>query len=101
MQAADGWARSQAAGGASSVSAVILADGADGRQPANLLLPADHWKAGRIYEASGDSPPRALRALQAIRHGEDFVRATFEWIEAPEPSVPVAVPPSTLPLDPG
>jgi hypothetical protein len=87
--------------GASSVSAVILADGADGRQPANLLLPADHWKAGRIYEASGEAPPRALRALQAIRHGEDFVRATFEWIEAPEPSVPVAVPPSTLPLDPG
>jgi hypothetical protein len=88
--------------GASAVNAVILADGTDGQQPANLLLPADHWKEGRVFELSGDTPPRLLRTLKAIRHGEDFVRATFAWLEAHEPSMPVAVPPpSTLPLDPG
>ncbi|HEX5092174.1 MAG TPA: hypothetical protein VFV84_05735 [Burkholderiales bacterium] len=87
--------------GSSHVNAVILADGTDGRQPANLLLPADHWREGRMYETSGDTPPRYLRTLKAVRHGEDFVRATFAWIERHDPSVPVAVPTSSLPLEPG
>jgi len=87
--------------GSSHVNAVILADGTDGRQPANLLLPVEHWREGRIYETSGDTAPRHLRALKVVRHGEDFVRATFAWIERHDPSIPVAVPTSTLPLDPG
>jgi hypothetical protein len=86
---------------ASSVSAVILADGTDTAQPANLLLPADHWKPGRVYEASADGATRWLRGLKAVRQGEDFVRATFEWVTPPEPSIPVAVPGPGLPLDRG
>lgn len=66
----------------SGVNAVILADGAGDAQPANLLLPAERWKEGRVYETA-EEPPRQLRGLQAVRHGGDFVRATFEWLQAP------------------
>jgi hypothetical protein len=65
------------------VNALVLADGVDVAQPPNLLLPAQNWKPGRIYETQGDAPPRHLRCLQAVRHGDDFVRATFEWMPAP------------------
>lgn len=86
---------------AGSVNAVILADGADAAQPPNLVLPADQWKPGRVYEATGDGAKRYLRALKAVRQGEDFVRATFEWVTPPEPTIPVAVPGPGLSLDPG
>jgi hypothetical protein len=86
---------------ASSVNAVILADGADAAQPPNLLLPAEQWKPGRVYEAAADGAARFLRGLKAVRQGEDFVRATFEWVTPPEPSIPVAVPGPGLSLDPG
>jgi len=66
----------------SSVRAVILADGTDGAQPANLLLPPETWKEGRIYETA-ETPARYLRGLKAIRLGDDYVRATFEWMSAP------------------
>ncbi len=66
----------------SGVNAVILADGAGDAQPANLLLPAARWQEGRAYETA-EEPPRQLRGLQAVRHGGDFVRATFEWLQAP------------------
>ena len=85
---------------ARTVNAVILADGSDSRQPANLLLPGDHWKEGRVYETTSDTPPRYLRTLKAVRHGEDYVRATFEWVEPKDPSIPAAVPPG-LSLDSG
>jgi hypothetical protein len=65
------------------VNAVIVADGADGAQPANLLLPAQRWKEGRIYELQAKDAPRYLRALQAVRRGDDYVRATFEWVSPP------------------
>jgi hypothetical protein len=69
--------------GAAGVKAVILADSSDGAQPPNLLLPAEHWSAGRVYELQEGDTARYLRALQVVRHGEDFVRATFEWVDAP------------------
>jgi hypothetical protein len=65
------------------VHAVILADGAEPSQPPNLLLPLAAWKDGRVYEAQEGEAVRFLRALQAIRRGGDFVRATFEWLSAP------------------
>lgn len=65
-----------------SVRAVILADGAQGSAPPNVLLPAESWKGGRVYETMED-PPRYLRALQAIRYGDDYVRARFEWVDGP------------------
>jgi hypothetical protein len=69
--------------GLSDVNAVILADGTDGTQPSNLLLSAQSWKQGRTYETQGETPPRYLRTLQAVRHGDDYVRATFEWVATP------------------
>jgi hypothetical protein len=69
--------RQFAAGGA---NAVILADGAPGAQPANLLLPSGQWKEGRMYEAQDEGATRLLRTLQAVRRGDDYVRATFEWL---------------------
>jgi len=68
----------------SGANAVILADGTDGAQPPNLLLPPQSWKEGRIYETQGETPPRYLRSLQAVRRGDDYVRATFEWVSGPE-----------------
>lgn len=69
--------RQFAAGGA---SAVILGDGAEGAPPANLLLPPTQWKEGRIYETQDQGSTRLLRSLQAVRRGDDYVRATFEWL---------------------
>lgn len=69
--------RQFAAGGA---NAVILADGAPGAQPANLLLPPAQWKEGRLYETQDEGATRLLRSLQAVRRGDDYVRATFEWV---------------------
>lgn len=67
----------------STLRAVILADGAQGAQPANFLLPPDSWTEGRVYELQGESESRYLRGLQIVRHGDDYLRATFEWVEAP------------------
>jgi hypothetical protein len=64
----------------SGANAVILADGAPGAQPANLLLPPEQWKEGRLYEVQDEGAARLLRGLQAVRRGEDYVRATFEWV---------------------
>jgi len=66
--------------GLSAVNVVIVADGTDPDKPANMLVPVDHWKAGRVYELQEGSDSRFLRGTQAIRRGVDFVRATFEWV---------------------
>jgi hypothetical protein len=65
------------------VHAVILSDSAGPSQPPNLLLPPESWKEGRIYELQGGDSPRYLRGLQLVRRGDDYVRATFEWVSAP------------------
>jgi hypothetical protein len=66
------------------VRAIILADGSHGSQKPNLLLPAESWKEGRMYETTIGAAPRYLRSVQILRHGEDYVRATFEWVPAPQ-----------------
>jgi hypothetical protein len=65
------------------VRAIILADGSHESQKPNLLLPAESWKEGRVYEAMIGETSRHLRGVQLLRLGEDYVRATFEWIAAP------------------
>lgn len=65
------------------VRAIILTDGSGGAQTSTLLLPSENWKEGRIYEATIGDAPRYLRGLQALRRGEDYVRATFEWVAGP------------------
>lgn len=67
-----------------SVRAIILSDGAGGAQPPNLLLPPEEWQEGRTYEVQAADGRRYLRALQCVRRGEDFARATFEWLAEPE-----------------
>jgi hypothetical protein len=66
------------------VHAIILSDGAGGALPPNLLLPPAEWQEGRIYEVQAAEGARYVRGLQAVRRGEDFVRATFEWLATPE-----------------
>jgi hypothetical protein len=63
-----------------SVRAVILSDGSAGSQKANFLLPPEHWQAGRIYEGTVAGTPRHLHSLQLLRRGDDYVRASFEWV---------------------
>lgn len=65
------------------VHAIILADGAAGSPPPNLLLPPEAWKEGRVFEAKVGAEPRFVRGLQAVRRGTDYVRATFEWVPGP------------------
>jgi ribosome modulation factor len=64
-----------------SVRAIILSDGSDASQPANLLLPPDSWKEGRVFEATLEGAARYLRVVRPLRRGDDYVRATFEWTE--------------------
>ena len=69
--------------GMSSVNVVVVDDGTDSTKPPNMLVPVDHWKAGRVYELQEGSNSRFLRGVQAIRNGVDFVRVIFEWVSTP------------------
>jgi hypothetical protein len=64
-----------------SVRAIIVSDGAAGAQKANFMLPPDSWEEGRGYEATIGGAARFLRSLQLLRHGDDYMRATFEWVQ--------------------
>jgi hypothetical protein len=64
-----------------SVRAIIVSDGAAGSQKANFLLAPDHWEEGRVYEGTVAGSERQLRGLQLLRRADDYVRATFEWVE--------------------
>ena len=63
-----------------SVRAIVLSDGSSPPQPANMLLPPDHWKEGRVFEATVGEAVRYLRCGRSLRRGDDYVRATFEWV---------------------
>ncbi len=62
-----------------AVHAIILADSADGALP-NLLISPAEWKSGRVYEMQTKDGVRYLRGVHAARRGDDYVRATFEWL---------------------
>jgi len=70
--------------GIKSVRGLILADGAEPGQPANFALPPEAWMPGRVFELEKDSELHYLRGLQLVRRGDDYVRATFEWVAAPD-----------------
>ncbi len=65
----------------SGVRAIIVSDGAEGSQKANFMLAPDNWKEGRAYEATIGGATRFLRSQQPLRHGDDYVRAAFEWVQ--------------------
>ena len=60
--------------------AIILSDGSEASQKPNFLLPPESWKPGAVYEATLNGAPRQLRGVQLLRRGDDYVRATFEWM---------------------
>jgi len=65
------------------VRAIILADRSDSAAAAQrptLLVPPESWKEGRVYEATGEGAARYLRSVQLRQRGDDYVRATFEWV---------------------
>ena len=63
-----------------NIRAIVLSDGSASSQPPNLLLPPDSWKEGRVFESTVDGVARNLRVLRLLRRGDDYVRATFEWV---------------------
>ena len=63
-----------------NVSAIIVSEGAAGSQKANFLMPFEYWEEGRVYEGTVAGAERHLRGLQLLRRGDDYVRATFEWV---------------------
>jgi len=63
-----------------SVRAITLSDGSAAAQGPNLLVPPESWKEGRVYEAAVGGAARYLRSAQLRRRGDDYVRATFEWV---------------------
>jgi hypothetical protein len=60
--------------------AIILDGSTEGSQKPNFLLPPKGWKEERLYEATIGKSVRHLRGVQLLRRGEDYVRATFEWV---------------------
>src|SRR6267378_215731 len=65
------------------VRAIILAEQSDSSAAAqrpNLLVPPESWKEGRVYETTGEGAARYLRSVQLRQRGDDYVRATFEWV---------------------
>jgi hypothetical protein len=63
------------------VRAIVVSDGAEGSPKANFMLPAASWKERRAYEATIGGATRFLRSQQLLRQGDDYVRATFEWVQ--------------------
>ena len=63
------------------VRAIILSNGSAAAQSPILLLPPESWKEGRVYEATVGGATRKLRGVQLRQRGDDYVRATFEWLE--------------------
>lgn len=68
-----------------SVRAIILADGSVASQQPTFLLPPESWTDGRVYDTTvegGDA--RYLHGLQLLQRGDDYVRASFEWVAQAE-----------------
>ena len=64
--------------------AILLSQGSAASHQPSLLLAPGGWKEGRVYEASVNGSSRRLRAVQLLRRGDDYVRATFEWVRSAE-----------------
>jgi len=60
--------------------AILLADGSTESQTPNLLVAAEGWKEGRVYEVGVNGSTRQLRGAQLLRRGDDYARVTFEWL---------------------
>jgi len=64
------------------VRAIMVSDGAGGTQTPNMLVAPDGWKEDRIYELESEGgAARVLRGAHLMRQRDDYVRATFEWLD--------------------
>ncbi len=63
------------------VRAIILADGSDPSHKPNFMLSPKNWREDRTYELTWAGESRFLRSGRLLRRGDDYVRATFEWVE--------------------
>ena len=66
--------------GFNHVRAIILPVESAASQKTTFLLPPESWKESRVYEVTGEEPARYLRGMHLLRRGDDYVRATFEWV---------------------
>jgi hypothetical protein len=78
-----GWETSTDAFSYRYLDAILLPDASQKLGTLNLLLPAEGWKARRVYEALAWEPSRYLRIVRLLRHGQGFARAEFEWLPRP------------------
>lgn len=62
------------------VRAIVLSDGSAATQNPNLLVPPESWKRGCAFESTVGGPARYLRGVKLRQRGDDYVRATFEWV---------------------
>jgi hypothetical protein len=78
-----GWETSTDAFSYRYLDAILLPDASEKSGTLSMLLPAEGWKARRVYEAIAWEPSRFLRLLKLLRHGQGYARVTFEWLPAP------------------
>jgi hypothetical protein len=78
-----GWETSTDAFSYRYLDAILLPDASEKSGTLSMLLPAEGWKARRVYEAIAWEPSRFLRILKLLRHGQGYARVTFEWLPAP------------------
>jgi hypothetical protein len=79
-----GWETSTDAFSYRYLDAILLPDASERSGTLSMLLPAEGWKARRVYEAMAWEPSRFLRILRLLRYGQGFARVEFEWLPAPK-----------------
>jgi hypothetical protein len=65
-----------------AANAVLLTDTSSADGNPYLLIPLVAWKAGRVYQTMVSGPVRCLRLQTVMKRGDDYIFATFEWLDA-------------------
>jgi hypothetical protein len=62
------------------LDAILLADVSEKAPKPTMVLPAEGWKAGEVYEAPAWEPSRYLRVLRVLKRADGYARVEFEWM---------------------